>query len=87
MAQKIDDFDVQLRLLECWLPLVEEIRRQQGWQESIQDLERLIMRAAAALQRARSGEEAYQIICAYHQQLERKTPWHDDREESSAARG
>ncbi|MFO7170406.1 MAG: hypothetical protein DIU80_020450 [Chloroflexota bacterium] len=58
-----------LRLVECWLPLAQELNEAQGWGDDGPALERLILAAASALSSAVSVESARAILLVYHASL------------------
>jgi hypothetical protein len=55
-----------LRLLECWLPLAQELNEAQGWGDDAQALEALIRAATPALAGAPSPAAARAILAVYH---------------------
>jgi len=55
-----------LRLLECWLPLAQELNVRQGWGYDTQGIERLILAAAPQLSQAGSLAHACQIFWVQH---------------------
>ena len=55
-----------LRLLECWLPLAQEINERHGWRYDAGSLETLVLEAAPALAHAASASEAHGILWCYH---------------------
>lgn len=59
----------QLRLLEGWLPLAEEVNNQYGWSLDARAIEALILRAAPALRRAHSTLEARAMLWSTYQRL------------------
>jgi hypothetical protein len=61
-----DDLGMQLRLLECWLPLAQEINQRHGWGYAAAALEALIVSAAPALTLATSAAEANAILWYAH---------------------
>jgi hypothetical protein len=56
----------QLRLLECWLPLAQELNTTLGWGADAAALESLIERAAPALRMATTTEEARAFLMLFH---------------------
>jgi len=56
-----------IRLLECWLPLAQEVSQRNGWYLDATELEALIIQARDLLSAAHSVEEARVIL--WHCQL------------------
>jgi hypothetical protein len=56
----------RLRLLECWLPLAQELNQRCGWGRDAAALEALILAAGPRLALAGSAPEAYGILWHYH---------------------
>jgi hypothetical protein len=52
----------QLRAVECWLPLAQEVRQTQAWRCDGATLQTLIVRALPLLARACSSAEARAIL-------------------------
>jgi hypothetical protein len=67
MHEPADD-SAALRLLECWLPLAQALREEEGWRDGAAALEALILRAAPLLQGAPSLAAARAILLVYHTQ-------------------
>ena len=61
---------LRLRLLECWLPLAQELRAAEGWADDAHGLQALLLLAAPALALAHSTSEARAILSAYHTLME-----------------
>ncbi|MEN9933428.1 MAG: hypothetical protein RLZZ387_7 [Chloroflexota bacterium] len=61
-----DHPDAVLRLLECWLPLAQELSETMDWGNDPQELERLIILAAPALAAAVDSASARAILMIYH---------------------
>jgi hypothetical protein len=61
-----DDLGMQLRLLECWLPLAQEINQHYSWSYAAAALEALIVSAAPALTLVTSAAEAHGILWYAH---------------------
>lgn len=57
-----------LRLLECWLPLAQALREEEGWPDDAAAIEALILRAAPLLHGAPSLAAARAILLVYHTQ-------------------
>jgi hypothetical protein len=55
-----------LRLLECWLPLAQEISERHSWGYDAFALEALILTAAPALTEVVAAPEAHGICWYYH---------------------
>jgi hypothetical protein len=55
-----------LRLLECWLPLAQELNALLGWGADAATLESLIVCAAPALKLALTVDSARAILMVYH---------------------
>ena len=60
------DTAARLRLLECWLPLAQELNERHGWGYKPTALEALILEAAPALAKVVSAAEAHGILWYYH---------------------
>lgn len=60
------DANELLRLLECWLPLAQELNEAQGWGDDAQTLEALIRAATPALAGVPSLAAARAILMVYH---------------------
>jgi hypothetical protein len=60
----------QLRLLECWLPLAQELNATLGWGDAAAALESLIARAAPALRMATTTEGARALLMLYHANMD-----------------
>lgn len=56
----------QLRLLECWLPLAQQINERYGWSHDARALEALILAAVPALAQAQNTVEAHAILWYQH---------------------
>jgi len=63
----------QLRLLECWLPLAQELNETLGWDAGAAALESLIEHAAPALRAATTAEGARAILVLYHASMGTRT--------------
>lgn len=68
------DHPALLRLLECWLPLAQELNAAQGWGDDARALEALIHAAAPALGAAESSACARAILLVYHTQQRHNQP-------------
>lgn len=55
----------RLRLLECWLPLAQELSQGAQWHCTPEMLEDLVLAAAPALEQARTLAEARGILWYY----------------------
>jgi hypothetical protein len=55
-----------LRLLECWLPLAQQLNQDLGWERNPADLESLILTAAADLARTDSATTARAVLWQQH---------------------
>lgn len=55
-----------LRLLECWLPLAQELNQAEHWDADGRTLESLILAAAPALIHAEHIDAARAILMVYH---------------------
>jgi hypothetical protein len=69
MDDRSDEVPPAVRLLECWLPLAQELNETQGWGDDGHALERLIQAAAPALRGAVSADTARAILLVYHASL------------------
>jgi hypothetical protein len=56
----------QVRLLECWLPLAQELNHTFGWGASAESVAWLIQYAASALDTATNTEHARAILVLYY---------------------
>ena len=56
----------RLRLLECWLPLAQQLNQDLGWQRNPTDLEALIMAAASELAQTDSATTARAVLWRQH---------------------
>lgn len=65
-AQSRPGRTAELRLIECWLPLAQDVSEAQGWGEGARALERLIAAAAPALATAVDTPSARAILVLYH---------------------
>ena len=65
----------QLRLLECWLPLAQQLNQDLGWQRSPTDLEALILAAAVNLTQTNSATTARTVL--WHQHLRERSTRHE----------
>lgn len=70
MTDHPPDDAAQLRLLECWLPLAQELNQAQGWGDATPALEALIRAAAPVLAGAPSLDAARAILIVYHAMLQ-----------------
>jgi hypothetical protein len=55
-----------LRLLECWLPLAQELCASEGWDNDPRELEALVLAAAPTLAAAPGPDAARAILVVYH---------------------
>lgn len=55
-----------IRLVECWLPLAQEVNEALGWGDDAPALDLLIHTAAPALAGASSPQVARAILAVYH---------------------
>ena len=62
MVPKSLDSATRLRLLECWLPLAQQLNHDLGWQRTPAELEALILAAAADLARTDSATTARAVL-------------------------
>lgn len=62
-GQEGDDI---LRLLECWLPLAQELNESQGWGDDARSLELLILAARPALRCVSRLDAARAVLMVYH---------------------
>ena len=56
----------RLRLLECWLPLAQQLNQDLGWERNPTDLEALILAAAAELAQIDSATTARAVLWRQH---------------------
>jgi hypothetical protein len=63
------DDSATLQLLECWLPLAQELNETLGWGADASALEELIQSAAPLLASAASEDTARVILVVYHSTL------------------
>jgi hypothetical protein len=66
MASEPLDTAARLRLLECWLPLAQQLNQDLGWQRTSAELEALILAAAADLARTDSATTARAVLWRQH---------------------
>lgn len=64
----------QVRVLECWLPLAQEINQTHGWGYDARALERLVLLAIPALQRTHNSLTARAVLWHYYRQQRRLNP-------------
>jgi hypothetical protein len=69
MHDRSDEVSLSVRLLECWLPLAQELNEALGWQHDARTLERLVLVAAPLLHDAPSAAAARAILVVYHATL------------------
>lgn len=55
-----------LRLLECWMPLAQELNQTEQWGDNSAALERLILLAAPVLTAVDHVQTARAILMLYH---------------------
>jgi hypothetical protein len=60
------DRAARLRLLECWLPLAQQLNQDLGWQRTAAELEALILAAASDLARTDSATTARAVVWRQH---------------------
>jgi hypothetical protein len=71
--QAYNDPTLHLRLLECWLPLAQQVSDELGWGYTPADLEALILAAATDLVQTNSATTARAVL--WRQYLrDRSTP-------------
>jgi len=56
----------RLRLLECWLPLAQQLNQDLGWERNPAELEALILAAAAELAQTDSATTARAVLWRQH---------------------
>lgn len=56
----------RLRLLECWLPLAQQLNQDLGWERNPTDLEALILATAAELAQTDSATTARAVLWRQH---------------------
>lgn len=64
------DMTPHLRLLECWLPLVQELNATYGWEAEPQAVEQLICAAVSALATVTTVAEARAIFVQIRRQTD-----------------
>ena len=60
------DIATRLRLLECWLPLAQQLNQDLEWGRTATELEALILAAAADLAQTDSAGTARAVIWQQH---------------------
>jgi hypothetical protein len=60
------DQAVRQRLLECWLPLAQDLNERYRWGHDSQALEALLLAAAPALREVQNAIEAHAILWYQH---------------------
>jgi len=73
LDQDYDDPTVHLRLLECWLPLAQQVSQDLGWGYKPAELEALILAAATDLVQTDSATTARAVLWRQHLR-DRSTP-------------
>ncbi|NJN65533.1 MAG: hypothetical protein HC884_01885 [Chloroflexaceae bacterium] len=63
-----------LRVLECWLPLAQEMNRTCGWGYEAATLEALVLAALPDLRRTRTIFTARAVLWYHFRQLRRSCP-------------
>jgi len=66
MIYQESDPAIRQRLLECWLPLVQQISEDLGWDYTAVELEALILAAAADLIQTDSATTARAVLWRQH---------------------
>jgi hypothetical protein len=66
MASDPPDMAARLRLLECWLPLAQQLNQDLGWGRDPSELEALILAAASDLARTDSATTARAVLWRQH---------------------
>ena len=71
MTENVLDDRTRLRMLECWLPLAQDTKQEQGWDCDSSTLEAIVLIALPALAQACNTVEARAILRrVYHLQQE-----------------
>ncbi|WP_448545192.1 hypothetical protein [Roseiflexus sp.] len=73
MANPSSEDAAMLRLLECWMPLAQELNQTEKWGDDSAALERLIRLAAPVLTAVDHVQSARAILMVYHA-IARKEP-------------
>ena len=73
MANPSSEDAAMLRLLECWMPLAQELNQTEQWDDDGVALERLIRLAAPVLAAVDHVQSARAILMVYHA-IARKEP-------------
>jgi hypothetical protein len=73
MANPSPEDAAMLRLLECWMPLAQELNQTEKWGDDSAALERLIRLAAPVLTAVDHVQSARAILMVYHA-IARKEP-------------
>ncbi len=73
MANPSSEDAAMLRLLECWMPLAQELNQTEKWGDNSAALERLIRLAAPVLAAVDHVQSARAILMVYHA-IARKEP-------------
>ena len=66
MADPQTDPAIRQRLLECWLPLAQQLNQDLGWERNPDDLEALIFAAAVELAQTDSATTARAVLWRQH---------------------
>jgi hypothetical protein len=73
MSNPSPEDTAMLRLIECWMPLVQELNQTEKWGDDSAALERLIRLAAPVLAAVDHVQSARAILMVYHA-IARKEP-------------
>jgi hypothetical protein len=73
MSNPSSEDAAMLRLLECWMPLAQELNQTEKWGDDSAALERLIRLAAPVLTAVDHVQSARAILMVYHA-IARKEP-------------
>jgi len=73
MSNPSSEDAAMLRLIECWMPLVQELNQTEQWGDDSAALERLIRLAAPVLAAVDHVQSARAILMVYHA-IARKEP-------------
>ena len=60
------DHTTRQRLLECWLPLAQDLNQRYGWGHDARALEALLLAAAPVLSQTHTAAEAHAILWYHH---------------------
>ena len=66
MSEPFSDTPARQRLLECWLPLAQQVMQDIGWNAAPAELEALILAAASDLAQVDSASTARAVLWRHY---------------------